>query len=121
MLSLGALIRENRLNKRITVRKFAQKIGVSASFINDLENGIKKPSVIQYEKIIVILDIRNRAEIDELHSKPLGKRIYPKELKTGLDGKNRIVIALRVSDELELNEIEWFEFHKKIVKEENKC
>lgn len=113
-VSLGKKIREQRMQKRITVRGFAEKLNVSASFINDIENGSKKPSLIQKENIIKILDFDDRAEVDELYSHPLIKNELPTEIKVGKDGKNSIVIALRISKELELNEKEWFEFLEQI-------
>ena len=43
--NLGARIRQARLHAGITVRELARRLGVSASFVSQLENGKSQPSV----------------------------------------------------------------------------
>ncbi len=43
--ALGSRLRKARLDARLTVRELARQLGVSASFVSQLENGKSQPSV----------------------------------------------------------------------------
>jgi transcriptional regulator with XRE-family HTH domain len=57
MLNLGERIRDLRTSKNITATWLAREIGVSQSFISGIENGTKKCSFENLEKICSALGI----------------------------------------------------------------
>ncbi|MGH3733139.1 MAG: helix-turn-helix domain-containing protein [Acidimicrobiales bacterium] len=59
---VGARLRERRLAKGITLRQFARDVGVSASFISQLETGKTQPSVATFFAVCAALG----TSIDEL-------------------------------------------------------
>jgi len=56
-MELGAKIRETRLQKDITLRRLAKDIGVSPSFISQVEQGKAAPSVDSLVQIAKILNV----------------------------------------------------------------
>jgi transcriptional regulator with XRE-family HTH domain len=57
MFNLGKQIRDIRTSKNITASWLASKIGVAQSFISGIENGTKKCSFENLEKICSALEI----------------------------------------------------------------
>lgn len=57
MFNLGKRIRDIRMAKNVTASWLASKIGVSQSFISGIENGTKKCSFDNLEKICSALGI----------------------------------------------------------------
>lgn len=55
--NLGARIKQQRKFKHMTAELFAAKIGVSLSFLWELERGNKKPSLSTFIKIVNELEI----------------------------------------------------------------
>lgn len=54
---VGAALRMHRLAKGLSLRQFARQLGVSASFISQLENGKSQPSVATLFAICEALDV----------------------------------------------------------------
>jgi transcriptional regulator with XRE-family HTH domain len=54
---LGLRVRELRRMKKLTTRELAQRAGVSASLINQLENGTSGASVVSMRKIAAALEV----------------------------------------------------------------
>lgn len=61
---VGAALRMHRLAKDLSLRQFARQLGVSASFISQLENGKSQPSVATLFAICEALDVT----VDQLFS-----------------------------------------------------
>jgi transcriptional regulator with XRE-family HTH domain/quercetin dioxygenase-like cupin family protein len=55
--SLGGRLRQARLDSRKTVRELARQLGVSASFISQLENGKSQPSVATLYSLAQVLHV----------------------------------------------------------------
>jgi len=55
--SLGGRLRQARLDARKTVRELARQLGVSASFISQLENGKSQPSVATLYSLAQVLNV----------------------------------------------------------------
>jgi transcriptional regulator with XRE-family HTH domain len=62
IMSVGAKLRERRLAAGISLRQFARDLGVSPSFVSQIENGKSQPSVATLYMICSRLDI----SIDDL-------------------------------------------------------
>jgi XRE family transcriptional regulator, regulator of sulfur utilization len=54
---VGALIRELREHRRISVRTLAARAGFSPSFISQVENGQASPSIASLERIAACLEV----------------------------------------------------------------
>jgi transcriptional regulator with XRE-family HTH domain len=60
--NLGPRLRQARLNADLTLRELARQLGVSASFVSQLENGKSQPSVATLYSLSQLLDV----SIDQL-------------------------------------------------------
>ena len=120
-MSFGEYLSKKRKELRITVREFAKIIGISPSFLSDLENGNrafpansrKYPNLL--ENIIVALSL-NESEADTIknlakESMLLGDRVPP-EISDYLKKVPEAQQALRIAEEKGLSKEEW----EKIVK-----
>lgn len=56
-MSLGEHIKELRKKKGLTLRELSTKIGISISFLSDIENSRSKPSLQKLEAIAKGLDV----------------------------------------------------------------
>lgn len=57
IMSLGEHIKELRKKKGLTLRELSKKIGISISFLSDIENSRSKPSLQKLEAIAKGLDV----------------------------------------------------------------
>lgn len=59
-LSFGDMLEAHRLSKNLNQRKFAEKLGISASSLCDLEKGRKIPTIARARNIAGILGVSER-------------------------------------------------------------
>ena len=64
MVNLGARLRDVRLRSGLSLREVARQLGVSPSFVSQLENGKSQPSVATLYSLAQLLEV----SIDELFS-----------------------------------------------------
>lgn len=77
---LGDNIRKKRKSKKLTISVLAKKIGVSNSYISQLERGLIDPSVSVLRKIAFAMDVPISSLFDEDYEDPLITRL--KDRKT---------------------------------------
>ncbi len=56
-VSMGKRIRACRLRKHLTVEQLAEKINISAVFMNDIERGVKCPRMENFIRILNSLEV----------------------------------------------------------------
>lgn len=56
-VSMGKRIKEKRLKKNLTIEELAEKLEISAVFMNDIERGVKTPRMENFIKILNALEI----------------------------------------------------------------
>ena len=71
-VNLGSRLREARLRSGLTLREVARQLGVSASFVSQLENGKSQPSVVTLYSLTQLLgvSIDQMFEADETADSP---------------------------------------------------
>lgn len=62
--TVGARIREGRLNKKLTQREVAEIVQISVSHYASIERGTSKASLRTFTKIILLLDISSDWVLD---------------------------------------------------------
>ena len=67
-MNLGERLKISRIEKNISIRKLAEKIGLSPSFISQIEQGKTSPSIENIKKIAHFLDISVNFLIDDRKS-----------------------------------------------------
>lgn len=99
-MSLGSIIRKERLNKKISIKEFAQKIRVSDAFISRLERDDVMPP--KEEKMILIAKILD-LDVDHLYA--LAKRT-PKTITNSIAKNPKYISFFRTIDKLDNNAFE---------------
>ena len=77
-VNLGSRLREARLRSGLTLREVARQLGVSASFVSQLENGKSQPSVVTLYSLTQLLGV----SIDQMFE-PDGAADSPDEQEEG--------------------------------------
>lgn len=67
-MNLGERLKISRIEKNISIRKLAENIGLSPSFISQIEQGKTSPSIENIKKIAHFLDISVNFLIDDRKS-----------------------------------------------------
>jgi transcriptional regulator with XRE-family HTH domain len=89
MKTLGEYIRELREEKDFSLREFAKKINVTATFLSDIELGKRYPSDE------VLKEIAKNLEVPFENLKELDNRVPLKELKKLFDTNPKYGFAFR--------------------------
>ncbi len=101
----GEFLKEKRLKKKISLRKFAEEMNVSASFLSDLENGERgAPSgeMLKNISIGLALSKNDDAILNDLAQKP--------NEKVTVTNVDVVKVALRVAKDFDATEEEWAYF-----------
>lgn len=125
IMTFGEYLHMKRIEAKITIRSFASMVGISPSFLCDLESGSrafpenskKVPDLL--EKMIKTLQLsENDSEIFKNYAKEsmlLGNRV-PTEISEYLKSVPEAQQALRLANEKSVKKEEWEKFIK-ILKE----
>lgn len=116
----GEYIKKLRLDREITLRRFAAAIGVSPEYECNMEKGRRPaptPEILQ--KIIHVL-LLNKEETEQLYDLAAQSKnavnTVPEDL-TGFINENRMVVAaLRMAKDVDATDKEWQEFMEKLRK-----
>ena len=120
-MTFGQFLTSKRTERRITIRKFADSIGISPSFLCDLESGNRAFPANSRKYPNLLNDITealslNCAETELLRnlaqeSMLIGDRV-PSEISAYLKRVPEAQQALRVASEKGINKEDWEEFVK---------
>lgn len=116
----GEYIKQLRLDRGITLRRFAAMIGVSPEYECNMEKGRRPaPSTEVLQKIISVL-LLNKEETDRLYDLAAQSKnavnTVPEDL-TGFINENRVVVAaLRMAKDVDAGDDEWLAFMEKLRK-----
>ena len=96
-MDVGQVIRENRKERKLTLKELSQKTGISLSFLSDIERGRRKPSTENAIKIA------NSLSIDV-------SLLLPKEVIKAISTENTVsepntLYTLKTKDIKEIEEI----------------
>lgn len=113
-LSFGQYLKQKRDSKNITLRSFAEQVGVAASYVSDIEKGNRNPPEKYFDEIIKVLDISG----DELN---VFYDLVGKERKGVSPDLNDYIyrtdiarVALRRARDKDISDEMWEDFIKKI-------
>ena len=117
--SFGSYLRELRLEKGIGQRELAKKIGIAASYLNDIEKEKRTaPKLNVIKKISAILDI-DQNYLNDLAG--ISKKEIPPDLSDYLINNPKIISFIRMLKKKNFNSDNWKEIEKLIKKEDTKA
>lgn len=109
--NFGEFIKDKRLRARLTVREFAERLGVSAPYVTDVEKDRRNPfNKETLEKIVVLLGL-DEEETTQMYDLAGDKRneIAP-DLPEYIMQHGFVSAALRTARDLDADEEDWQRF-----------
>ena len=94
MMAVGENVKRIRTNKRLTQEEFAKEVGISRSYLGDLENDRKSPTVETLEKISSKMETTVRYLLggNEVNNKAIDFLMeYGFKLMTNVKGEKKTV------------------------------
>jgi transcriptional regulator with XRE-family HTH domain len=117
--NFGDFIAKKRVERKITVRKMAEMLGVSAPFLTDVEKDRRNP--FDYEKLVKVADILQLSDEErDLMFDLAGKKrdtVAP-DLPDYIMDHDHVSAALRTARDLGAGEKEWNKFVEDLKKRE---
>ena len=118
-ISFGSLVRKTRLDLSIGQRELAKKIGIAASYLNDIEKEKRtapKPNIIK--QLSATLKI-NLNDLNDLAG--ISKRDVPPDISEYIENNPNLVSLIRSIKNNNLNEFQLDEINKFISKKDTKA
>lgn len=115
--NFGDFISRKRIEKKITIRKMADMLGVSAPFLTDVEKDRRNPFDIEkLNQLAHILEL-TKEEKDEMFNLAGKKRnaVAP-DLPEYIMQRDYVSAALRTARDLDAGEEEWHRFVEELKK-----
>jgi len=115
--TFGGFLKQKRMRKEITLRRFAEMVGFSPVYLCDIEKDRKPaPSDERLKQIIYLLAL-DKQEIDELYdlaamsrSRPAVSNDLPEYIMTNQLAR----VALRTAKDTDATDAEWLEFIERL-------
>ncbi len=110
-LNFGDFLQRKRTEKKITIRKMAEMLGITAPYLNDIEKDRRNPP--EMEKLELISQILMLSDEDKTTMFDLaGKKrnsVAP-DLPDYIMERDYVAAALRTARDLDAGEAEWLKF-----------
>lgn len=110
-LNFGDFLQRKRTEKKITIRKMAEMLGITAPYLNDIEKDRRNPP--EMEKLELISQILMLSDEDKTTMFDLaGKKrnsVAP-DLPDYIMERDYVAAALRTARDLDAGEAEWLNF-----------
>jgi len=63
-VNVGELVKKIRVEENVTQEELSERMGISRSYLSDVENNRKNPSVVTLEKLAKALNKQLKIEIE---------------------------------------------------------
>ncbi len=116
--TFGSYIMAKRLYLHISVRSFSKKIGISATYLSKIENGIKpapKNNVLEKMADLLMIEGTEKEHLFDLAAKTRGDKALAKDLIEYINENEIIHNTIRISKRLNVDPIEWEEIYKLFI------
>lgn len=116
----GEFVKEKRLERKISLRKLAEELGIVAAYMSDIEKGRRYPP--DKDKIYKIAEVlsMNDDERDTLFdyaAKSKANTVSP-DISDYVMGVNNLRVALRKARDIKAGEEDWQEILELFLKKE---
>lgn len=120
-MKFGEILKKLRISKGVSLRKLADMINVSATYLSDVERGLRKPlSSDHLDKIAEILNLcgRERELLFDCAAKDRGEAVASDVVLYAGSVKS-VSVALRKARELNFGDEEWLRIIEEMEKHKN--
>lgn len=122
-MTFGEYVRQKRIERKITLRKFAEIIGKSPTLISAIENGDKTAPSDEVLRTIVLKLELNQEETEILYDLAAATKTnnpIPADITETIKNSNTVKLALRVAKNLDATDEEWADFMRRLQEKRNK-
>lgn len=118
--SFGDFVNQRRLEQHLTLREFANLLGVSAPFWTDVEKGRRNPpsDMKKLDRITLILDLDQSEKETMLNLAGRDRSTVAPDLPEYIMERDYVSAALRTARDLNAGEAEWKKFVEELKKRE---
>ena len=116
----GSLLKTLRLSRNITLRRFAEMMGVAPSYLSDVENSRKAPfSAENIDKAsdILCLSVDEKREINDAAGRWHGNVAH--DISAYMNSMDYARLAMRVAEECNATDDDFIEFINKLKSKRN--
>ena len=115
--NFGDFISRKRIEKKITIRKMADMLGVSAPFLTDVEKDRRNPFDIEkLNQLAHILELTKEEKNEMLNLAGKKRKAVAPDLPEYIMQRDYVSAALRTARDLDAGEEEWKHFVEELKK-----
>mgnify|MGYP003188266547 CR=1 FL=1 len=115
--NFGDFISRKRIEKKITIRKMADMLGVSAPFLTDVEKDRRNPFDIEkLNQLAHILELTKEEKDEMLNLAGKKRKAVAPDLPEYIMQRDYVSAALRTARDLDAGEEEWQRFVEELRK-----
>ena len=115
--NFGDFISRKRIEKKITIRKMADMLGVSAPFLTDVEKDRRNPFDIEkLNQLAHILELTKEEKNEMLNLAGKKRKAVAPDLTEYIMQRDYVSAALRTARDLDAGEEEWKHFVEELKK-----
>ena len=115
--NFGDFISRKRIEKKITIRKMADMLGVSAPFLTDVEKDRRNPFDIEkLNQLAHILELTKEEKDEMLNLAGEKRKAVAPDLPEYIMQRDYVSAALRTARDLDAGEEEWKHFVEELKK-----
>jgi len=121
--TFGSFLREKRLEKEISLRRFAAMLGLSPVHMSNLENDRRpapKYDVLERIALLLLLSKSEKEEMYDLAAKSKAAPTVSSDLPDYIMANDIVRIALRTAKDVDATDEEWQEFIARLKKRSTK-
>jgi transcriptional regulator with XRE-family HTH domain len=117
--TFGSYITQRRLERDMTLRGFAGKLGISPVYMCNIEKDRRPaPSVDLLDKMaaLLLLSVEDKAEMLDLAAKSQNSPSVAVDLPEYINERDIVRVALRTAKDVDATDEEWLEFIERLKK-----
>ena len=111
--TFGTFIKDKRKIREISLRKFAEQIGISPVYLSNLENDrmpAPKDDVVSKMARLLLLDEAETMMLYDLAAKTKNNAVVSQDLPDYIMDRDIVRVALRTAKDVDATDEEWQEF-----------
>ena len=115
--TLGSFITQKRAERDMTLRGFAQKIGISPVYMCNIEKGrrpMTSEETLEKMAAVLSLDKEEKARLLDLAAKSKSIPVVAADLPEYINERDIVRVALRTAKDVDATDEEWQEFIERL-------
>lgn len=115
-MKFGEYLKQKRMEKGITLRNFADLVGIAPSYMSDIEKSKRNaPTEDILNKMIEALDLNDDERNNMLDLAATSKDLLAKDITEYVSDNPNVRVALRKAKDLNLGDDEWIKIIEDMI------